>query len=172
MHLDGARFFNGITALGCAETDLAGLADTVSVCLSKGLGAPAGSVLVGPADLIASARRWRKMLGGGMRQSGVLAAAGLYALEHNVERLTEDHARAQTLAETLRGLDAGDVQQATNMVFFTPRDGANDSLRERLAEQSVIIGGGATGAIRLVLHKDISEAPFEVLLKALREIYG
>lgn len=107
VHLDGARFFNAVTALGCPETDLAGLADTVSVCLSKGLGTPAGSVLVGPADLIARARRWRKMLGGGMRQAGVLAAAGLYALEHNTARLAEDHARAEELAGVLRGLGAG-----------------------------------------------------------------
>lgn len=118
VHLDGARFFNATVALGCAETELAGLMDTISVCLSKGLGAPAGSVLAGPGDLIARARRWRKMLGGGMRQAGVLAAAGLYALDRNVARLAEDHARAGELAGELRSLGAGEVSQATNMIIM------------------------------------------------------
>ena len=172
VHLDGARFFNAITALGCSETDLAGLADTVSVCLSKGLGTPAGSVLVGPADLIARARRWRKMLGGGMRQSGVLAAAALHALEHNVARLAEDHGRAEALAAELRRLGAGEVQQATNMVFFTPRDGLHAEMRGRLSEQGVIIGGGDSGAIRLVLHKDVDETGFDRLLGGLSEVFG
>lgn len=158
VHLDGARFFNAITALGCAETDLARMADTVSVCLSKGLGTPAGSVLVGPQDLIARARRWRKMLGGGMRQAGVLAAAGLYALEHNVARLAEDHARAAELAARLRRLGAGAVTQATNMVFFAPADGRNDELRAHLAAAGAVIGGGSSGAIRMVLHKDVDDA--------------
>ncbi len=172
VHLDGARFFNAITALGCVETDLAGLTDTVSVCLSKGLGTPAGSVLVGPADLIARARRWRKMLGGGMRQAGVLAAAGLYALEHNAERLAEDHARAVDLAGVLRGLGAGDVSQATNMVFFTPADGRNDDLRAHLAAEGVVIGGGSSGAIRLVLHKDTGDDALSRAVQGLQRFYG
>ncbi|WP_052254155.1 low-specificity L-threonine aldolase [Leisingera sp. ANG-S5] len=172
VHLDGARFFNAITALGCAETDLAGLTDTVSVCLSKGLGTPAGSVLVGPADLIAKARRWRKMLGGGMRQAGVLAAAGLYALEHNAGRLAEDHARAAELAGVLRGLGAGDVSQATNMVFFTPGDGGNDDLRAHLAAEGLVIGGGNSGAIRMVLHKNVDDAALAQMVQGLRRFYG
>ncbi|WP_052269497.1 low-specificity L-threonine aldolase [Leisingera sp. ANG-M6] len=172
VHLDGARFFNAITALGCSETDLAGLADTVSVCLSKGLGTPAGSVLVGPADLIAKARRWRKMLGGGMRQAGVLAAAGLYALEHNAGRLAEDHARAADLAGVLRGLGAGDVSQATNMVFFTPGDGRNDDLRMHLAAEGLVIGGGSSGAIRMVLHKNVDDAALAQMVQGLRRFYG
>lgn len=172
VHLDGARFFNAITALGCSETDLPGLADTVSVCLSKGLGTPAGSVLVGPADLIAKARRWRKMLGGGMRQAGVLAAAGLYALEHNAGRLAEDHARAADLAGELRGLGAGDVSQATNMVFFTPGDRRNDDLRAHLAAEGVVIGGGSSGAIRMVLHKDVDDGALGRAVQGLRRFYG
>lgn len=172
VHLDGARFFNAVTALGCSETDLAGLADTVSVCLSKGLGTPAGSVLVGPADLIAKARRWRKMLGGGMRQAGVLAAAGLYALEHNAGRLAEDHARAADLAGVLRGLGAGDVSQATNMVFFTPGDGGNDDLRAHLAAEGLVIGGGNSGAIRMVLHKNVDDAALAQMVQGLRRFYG
>lgn len=172
VHLDGARFFNAVTALGCTETDLAGLADTVSVCLSKGLGTPAGSVLAGPADLIAKARRWRKMLGGGMRQAGVLAAAGLYALEHNAGRLAEDHARAAELARVLRDLGTGEVAQATNMVFFTPADGRNDDLRAHLAAEGVAIGGSSSGAIRLVLHKDVEDAALAHALQGLKSFYA
>ena len=172
VHLDGARFFNAITALGCSEADLAGLTDTVSICLSKGLGAPAGSVLAGPADLIARARRWRKMLGGGMRQAGVLAAAGLYALEHNAARLAEDHARAAELAGVLRGLGAGEVSQATNMVFFTPGDGRNDDLRAHLASEGVVIGGGSSGAIRMVLHKDADGNGLGRAVQGLKSFYG
>lgn len=170
VHLDGARFFNAITDLGCEPVDLAGLADTVSVCLSKGLGTPAGSVLVGPADLIARARRARKMLGGGMRQSGVLAAAGLYALEHNVARLAEDHARAEHLATALRGLDAGHVSQATNMVFLTPPAGIHDPLRAFLAAWGVRIGGG-NGPIRMVVHKDVDDAALEVATRAFTAFF-
>ncbi len=172
VHLDGARFFNAVSALGCSEEDLAGLADTVSICLSKGLGAPVGSVLTGPHDLISRARRWRKMLGGGMRQAGVLAAAGLYALEHNVQRLSEDHARAEALAGALRGLGAGEVSQATNMVFFTPPGGRNLELKSHLAADGVVIAAGASGMIRMVLHKDADDAALEAALTSLMRFYG
>ncbi|UWQ90828.1 low-specificity L-threonine aldolase [Rhodobacteraceae bacterium M382] len=172
VHLDGARFFNAIAQLGCRETELAGLVDTVSICLSKGLGTPAGSVLVGPQDLIAQARRWRKMLGGGMRQAGVLAAAGLYALKHNVEGLSEDHARADRIAQTLRELKVGTVTQATNMVFFTPTDGTNDPLRAQLAKQGVVLGGGSNGAIRMVFHKDIDDVAMERVEDGLRAFFA
>lgn len=172
VHLDGARFFNGIAALGCAEGDLAAIPDTLSICLSKGLGTPAGSVLVGPKDLVAGARRWRKMLGGGMRQAGILAAAGLYALEHNVARLGEDHARAAALAAVLRALGAGEVTQASNMVFFTPQDGRNAALQAHLAESGVVIGAGDSGPIRLVLHRDVSEAGLDLVTEALQRFYG
>lgn len=172
VHLDGARFFNAIAALGCSEADLAGLADTVSICLSKGLGAPVGSVLAGPADLISRARRWRKMLGGGMRQAGVLAAAGLYALEHNAGRLAEDHARAEALAAALRETGAGEVSQATNMVFFTPLNGGNADLRSHLAGDGVVIAAGDSGPIRMVLHKDADDAGLEAALASLKSFYG
>ena len=171
VHLDGARYFNAITALGCGDGDLAELADSVSLCLSKGLGTPAGSVLTGPADLIARARRYRKMLGGGMRQAGVLAAAGLYALERNVERLAEDHAKAKGLAEAFSNLEAGKVQQNTNMVFFAPGDGRNDALRDHLAAAGIVIGGGSTGAIRLVMHKDIDGDTLDRIIAELRAFY-
>lgn len=172
VHLDGARVFNAVTALGCELTDIAGRFDSVSICLSKGLGAPVGSVLVGPTEIIVRARRLRKMVGGGMRQAGVLAAAGLYALEHNVTRLAEDHARAAELAETLRGLGAGTVAHNTNMVFFTPEAGNNAALGAALAEAGVVISAGGSGAIRMVLHKDVTSEGFEATLAALRSHYG
>ena len=172
VHLDGARFFNAVTALGCAEQDLSGLVDTVSLCLSKGLGTPAGSVLTGPSDLMNRARRYRKMLGGGMRQSGVLAAAGLYALEHNVERLADDHRRAARLAAMLEEAGAGLVEQSTNMVFLTPRDGLNDAFRAHMAGCGVVVGGGSTGAIRLVLHKDIDDPAIEDVLAGMLDFFA
>lgn len=172
VHLDGARFFNGIAELGCSESDLAAIPDTISICLSKGLGTPAGSVLVGPKDLVARARRWRKMLGGGMRQSGLLAAAGLYALDHNVARLGEDHAKAEALAKVLGALGAGRVTQASNMVFFTPQDGRNAALQAHLAENGVVIGAGDSGPIRLVLHCDVSEAGIDLVTESLQQFYS
>ena len=172
VHLDGARLFNAVTALGCAEHDLSDLVDTVSLCLSKGLGTPAGSVLTGPSDLIERARRYRKMLGGGMRQSGILASAGLYALEHNVERLAEDHLRAARLAAVLEEVGAGVVEQATNMVFLTPRDGLNDAFRAHMAGCGVVVGGGSIGSIRMVLHKDIDDLGIEGILAGILDFFG
>ena len=146
--------------------------DSVSVCLSKGLGTPAGSVLVGPQDIIDRARRYRKMLGGGMRQAGVLAAAGIFALNHNVDRLNEDHQRAEELAKTLSELEAGKISQATNMVFFTPSDGLNDQLRAHMEQAGIVLGGGSTGAIRFVLHKDIDDAALKSVTTELRRFFG
>ncbi|MCB2117625.1 MAG: low-specificity L-threonine aldolase [Rhodobacteraceae bacterium] len=171
VHLDGARFFNAVTALGCAPGDLAGIADTVSVCLSKGLGAPVGSVLVGPKDLIARARRHRKMLGGGMRQAGVLAAAGRHALAHNIAGLAADHTRARTLAAALTALGAGRVRQATNMVFFAPDAGDAAALKPALARRGVLIGGPAP-ELRFVLHRDIGDDALDLAIAAFRDHYG
>lgn len=168
VHLDGARYFNAVTDLGCGDQALATLFDTVSVCLSKGLGAPVGSVLVGSRDVIDTARRWRKMLGGGTRQVGVLAAAGLHALEHNVSRLAEDHARAERLAAALR--DYGDVQQATNMVFFTPVGGANSEMLKQLAHRGVHLTGYDT--TRLVLHKDVTDETLDTAIDAFHDVLG
>lgn len=162
LHLDGARFFNAITALNCSETDLADPFDTVSVCLSKGLGAPVGSVLLGPVDLLAKARRMRKMLGGGMRQAGVLAAAGLYALEHNVAHLGEDHARAETLAAHLTTLDIGTVSHATNMVFLTPGAGVDLS---PLAAHGIRISAPEP-SLRMVMHRSLDDRGFAAIIAA------
>lgn len=169
LHLDGARFFNGVEALGCSETDMAGLFDTISICLSKGLGAPVGSVLVGPRHLIKSARRWRKMLGGGMRQSGMLAAAGLHALERNVERLSEDRLRAERLAQVLS--EYGVAVQATNMIYFTPAGGLSKAKIQHMAERGILLSG-ATGTTRLVIHKDVTDEGLSAAIAAFEAIFG
>lgn len=170
-HLDGARFFNAVTAIGCDAVDLSSLTDTVSVCMSKGLGAPVGSVLVGPKDLIAKARRSRKMLGGGMRQAGVLAAGALHALEHHAPVLNEDHARAEAFAASLRALDIGEVDQRTNMVFFTPSSADVPGLVSHLAGRGVRIGGQAP-TIRLVVHRDAPDDALSAALSGISEFYG
>jgi threonine aldolase len=146
-HLDGARIFNAAVKLDTNVKHLCRGFDSVSSCLSKGLGAPAGTMLLGSKDLVARAKRARKMLGGAMRQAGVLAAAGLYALEHNVERLAEDHANAERLA---KGIGAAAPQ--SNMVFFESKPG----LVEHLAKQGVIVLPGAR--LRLVTHLDVDAA--------------
>lgn len=179
VHLDGARFFNAVTALGISPQALAETADTVSICLSKGLGAPVGSVLAGDAQTIRKAHRLRKALGGGMRQAGVFAAAGLVAVERNIERLTEDHARAATLRTALRAMggyrapepeqDGGGI--ATNMAFVTPEDGDPDRLRAHMAEHGVRIGGQSP-TIRLVLHRDVDDAGLERVIDAFRAYPG
>ena len=168
VHLDGARYFNAVTALNCGEAALADMFDTVSICLSKGLGAPVGSVLVGPRELIDKARRWRKMLGGGTRQAGVLAAAGLYALEHNVARLAEDHANAAAVADALRPLGA--VDQATNMIFFTPEGGVTPDLQAHMAAHGVTLSG-ATGTTRLVLHKDVTSDGVQAVIEGFERFW-
>ncbi len=156
-HLDGARIFNAAVKLGLPVKDLCRGFDSVSSCLSKGLGAPAGTMLLGSRDFISRARRARKMLGGVMRQAGVLAAAGLYALEHNVERLAEDHANAERLAQ---GIGAAAPQ--SNMVFFDSAPG----LAEHLAKHGVIVLPGAR--LRLVTHLDVDAAGIERAIAAFR----
>lgn len=172
LHLDGARLFNAATALGCDAGEVTAPFDTVSVCLSKGLGAPVGSVLLGPAEFIARARRWRKMLGGGLRQVGVLAAAGLHALEHNVAGLAADHERAEALAGTLRSFGAGAVEQNSNMVFFTPDSPVNAQLGAHLAARGVLIAAGEAGPIRMVLHRDVTDEALLAVQSGFAEFYG
>jgi threonine aldolase len=152
-HLDGARIFNAAVKIRLPVAELCDGFDTVSVCLSKGLGAPAGTVLVGRRDVIERAHRIRKLLGGGMRQAGLLAAAGLYALEHNVDRLAEDHANAERLARGLAafGLDVEPVQ--TNMVFVSVPEDRVDALKRHLDAHSVKALVGQH--MRLVTHLDV-----------------
>ena len=173
LHLDGARLWNAAVATSVRPAEIARGFDTVSVCLSKGLGAPVGSVLVGRADLIEEGRRWRKMLGGGMRQAGIIAAAGRHAVEHHIGRLAEDHEHARLLAEGLAAVDGIKVAaQNTNMVFVdrpeprTTVEGLweSDSFAETLSAHGVRVSGGAQ--IRLVCHLDISRDDIDTVISA------
>jgi threonine aldolase len=173
-HLDGARLFNAAVALGGdARANARAIAahfDSVSVCFSKGLGAPVGSALVGSKDFIARAHRWRKMLGGGMRQAGVLAAAASHALQHHIDRLAEDHALAARLAEGIGGIDGLDVvQPQSNIVFATARDGRGPALLEHLRVQGVL-ATGLTG-LRFVTHLDVDRAGVERAIAAVRGFF-
>jgi threonine aldolase len=184
VHLDGARVFNAAIALGRSPVEFTRSADSVMVCLSKGLGAPIGSVLCGNRDFIHSARRTRKLVGGGMRQVGILAAAGLYALDHHVERLVQDHENALQLAAGIAEINGLTCRQAeapptawTNLVYITV-DGAAagnpaltaSALVERLRKHGVLsIPLGSEGnQIRMVTHLDVGAADIEVALEALR----
>lgn len=160
LHLDGARLFNALIAKGQSPMEMGGLFDTISVCLSKGLGAPVGSVLLGPKDFIHKARRVRKLFGGGMRQAGSLAAAASYALEHHVERLSEDHQHARMLGETLQQLPwvARVLPVETNILIFevtAPQTAAG--IVASLKENGVLAYAIAPMQVRLVTHLDISE---------------
>jgi len=159
LHCDGARLWNAAIATGISLATWASPCTTVMVCLSKGLGAPIGSLLVGPKDIITEARRWRKMLGGGMRQSGILAAAGLYALDHHLDRIVEDHHRAHTFATAISDdfelmLDP----PPTNIVLFRSRYGVDsEQLRVQLASRGVLLSSGAPGWLRAVFHLDVHD---------------
>jgi threonine aldolase len=176
-HLDGARMFNAAVALGgdpkAGARAIAGHFDTVSVCFSKGLGAPVGSALVGPHELVQRAHRWRKMLGGGMRQSGVLAAAALHALDHHVDRLADDHALAQRLADGLVGLPGLAVEPPqTNIVFADVQGARAAGLMEHLRARGVLATGSAIGQVRrlrFVTHLDVDAAGVDRAIAAVRE---
>jgi len=156
-HLDGARLFNAAVASGVTAGALTRGFDSVSVCLSKGLGAPAGTVLVGGAELINEAKRWRKVLGGGMRQVGVLAAACLYALDHHVERLAQDHENAAALARGLGGIAELQVEGPyTNMLFVRVPPEKAVALQSHLRERGIVVGVAAR--TRLVTHLDVDAA--------------
>ena len=168
-HLDGARLFNAAVKMKLEARALVKDFDSVSVCLSKGLGAPVGSVLVGSRDLIREARRWRKVLGGGMRQAGVLAAAGLYALEHHVARLAEDHVNALALAEGLRGLPGLEVEAPqTNIVWMDVAPPLAGRLVAALAQQGVLATGNSR--VRFVTHLDVTAAEVVRAIAAVRTI--
>lgn len=163
-HLDGARLFNAVVKLGVEAQDICQHFDSVSICLSKGLGCPIGSVLVGDAELIQGARRLRKMLGGGMRQAGVIAASGIYALQHHVQRLAEDHAHAARLGEAVKELKqirlASPVE--TNMVMLDPASVDISALAAYLKDRGILLTGP-----RLVTHLDISSADIDSIIEAL-----
>lgn len=158
-HLDGARLFNAAVACGVPAREIARHFDSVSVCFSKGLGAPVGSVLVGTQALIEKARRWRKVCGGGWRQAGMLAAACLHALDHHVARLAEDHARAARLAAALAGIDGITLLgQHTNMVFIDVPAERLRALDAHLRAAGVRISIGYLPTLRLVTHLDVDDA--------------
>jgi threonine aldolase len=165
MHLDGARLWNAHVATGTPLARLARGFDTVSVCLSKGLGAPVGSVLASSAERIAEARVWRKRYGAGMRQVGILAAAGLYAIEHHVSRLAEDHARAQRLADALGGVPAA---VDTNIVVLTVDDAAEVAVQA--AQDGVLVSALGPRFMRLVTHLDIDDDGIDHAIEVLRPL--
>ncbi|WP_435947735.1 low-specificity L-threonine aldolase [Dryocola sp. BD586] len=156
LHVDGARIFNAVVAYGCRLEEVARYCDSFTICLSKGLGTPVGSLLVGSQDYIKRALRWRKMVGGGMRQAGILAAAGLYALKNNVQRLQEDHDNARWLAGELREIGVDVTRQDTNMVFVRVPAEQTESLGKFMRERGVFISAGPV--TRLVTHLDVSRA--------------
>ncbi|ACZ19756.1 Threonine aldolase [Thermanaerovibrio acidaminovorans DSM 6589] len=158
VHLDGARLFNAALAVGCSPSDYGAVADSIMVCLSKGLGAPMGSLLCGPADFVREARHWRKRVGGGLRQAGVVAAAGIVALGQ-WGRLEEDHRKAQLLADMLEegGLGVQRVPCPTNMVYLElPPHVRREEFVSNLARQGVLVSPSPDGRIRLVTHRDVS----------------
>lgn len=170
LHLDGARLFNASVATQTSIADLCAPFDSVSICFSKGLGAPIGSVLVGSANFIQRAKRWRKMLGGGMRQAGIMAAAMSYALDHHVARLAEDHVNAQRLAEGLSDIEGLYVEPAqTNMVyvnFASPEHAQRVS--QQLMQQGILTA--TSQRMRLVTHLDIDAAAIERVISAFSTI--
>lgn len=173
LHLDGARLFNAAVKQNVPARDITRHFDSVSVCLSKGLGAPVGSVLCGSQSFIEEARKWRKMVGGGMRQAGILATAGLYALENNVERLALDHEHAAILTEGLCQFDRMEVARdpaQTNMAFFSMAPEEAKKMADFLAENNILVSPGRT--TRLVTHLDISCEDIAFTLKKIDEFFG
>lgn len=162
LHVDGARIFNAVVEYGCELREITQYCDSFTICLSKGLGTPVGSLLVGSHDYIKRATRWRKMTGGGMRQAGILAAAGLYALKHNVARLREDHDNAAWLAAQLKEIGADVMRHDTNMLFVRVGEENAAALGEHLRAQDILIN--ASPVVRLVTHLDVSREQLEQLV--------
>lgn len=169
-HLDGARLCNAMVKLGATEREMTAGFDSVSLCLSKGLGAPAGTLLLGSRDFIRLAHRWRKALGGGLRQAGVLAAAGLYALENNITRLGEDHDNAAHFAAGLRELDLVPEEVQTNMVFVDISEAHVAPLAEHLRNAGVI--ATISTHTRFVTHMDVEREDIDTVLDALRRYFA
>jgi threonine aldolase len=170
-HLDGARICNAAVKQGISLRDAVKGFDTVSVCLSKGLGAPVGSLLLGPKAFIEQGKRWRKMLGGGMRQAGVIAAAAHYALEHNVARLADDHANAARLAEGLRAIDGLTVDTPqTNIFYIHMNPAACDGLRAAMAREQIRATVGPH--TRLVTHLNVSADDVEKVIRVIAAYFS
>lgn len=170
LHLDGARVFNAVVSLGVNIQDISDCVDSMSICLSKGLGAPVGSLLVGSKDLIQKARRYRKMLGGGLRQAGYLAAAGSYALDHHIKDLENDHMNAKRLSNALKEIkEVNVVSNNTNMLFIEVDKKDEENLVTFLKEKNILISG--YGQLRLVTHRDISEEDIDIVINAFQEFF-
>ncbi len=173
LHMDGARLFNAALASGMSVREIAAFTDSVSFCLSKGLGAPVGSCLCGSREFIAEARHIRKMLGGGMRQAGIIAAAGIWALENNVERLAEDHAGAKKIAEALAGrswaeIDSADVE--TNIIYFRTTGQDSKSVVRMLASAGILGGADGPGKVRLVTSLAVSSEDIDEICGIISEL--
>jgi threonine aldolase len=177
LHLDGARLFNASVETGIDVETYCETADSVMICLSKGLGAPVGSVLMGSTSFIERARRFRKVLGGAMRQAGILAAAGLYALDHNIDRLREDHENARRLAEALNALDGLSVdleRTQTNIIAVEVSESAPWSateIQEAMAERSILFLAMGPSRLRLVTNLDVSRDGIDAAIAALQDLW-
>jgi threonine aldolase len=174
VHLDGARIFNAATALEVHVSDLVRDVDSVMFCLSKGLCAPVGSMVCGSADFIAEARRARKVVGGGMRQAGIVAAAGIFSLEHLTDRLVQDHVRAKHLAEGLArspGIEVAPV--TTNILYFQIREDVPkppQQVKSELAQRGVLVNSRGGGRFRAVTHHGIDDAAIERAIEAIATV--
>jgi threonine aldolase len=177
VHLDGARLWNASVASGIKPQEYAQWADSVSVCLSKGLGAPIGSLVAGTTTFVDRVHRFRKMFGGGMRQVGIIAAAGIYALDHHIERLKEDHQNAKRLAlglKEIRGISIDLEEVETNILIFDVAGTGMTPLQvyDAMKKEGVLIHASGKTQIRLVTHLDVSKEDIEVALKAFRKVLG
>jgi len=171
-HLDGARLFNAVIGSGVDPARMVRGFDTISICLSKGLGAPVGSVLVGDLETISKSRWWRKTFGGGMRQSGILAAAGIYALENNIERLSEDHIRASRLAEAISGMNSFSVELEavhSNMVYVQCNEDGAKEVASRLASRGVDVSEETDSIVRAVTHLHITDQDVDRAIEAFED---
>ena len=172
--MDGARLFNAVVASGTDPARIVRDYDSVSICLSKGLGAPVGSILVGSSEFIAEAHRWRKMFGGGMRQAGIIAAAGIYALENNIERLVEDHGRAQRFAESINQMKDFSVNLdavQTNMVYVELISGQDaKDIVSKLADKGVDLLDISPKSLRAVFHLHVTDEDIDVAIEAFRAL--
>jgi threonine aldolase len=176
VHLDGARLWNASIAMGIKPQKYAQWADSVSVCISKGLGAPVGSLVAGSATFIDRVHRFRKMFGGGMRQAGILAAAGIYALDHHLARLKEDHNNAHRLAlglSELKGISLNPEETETNIIIFTLTNRKMTALQaaEALKKRGILIQAVNPTQIRLVTHLDVTAADIEQALAAFKAFF-
>lgn len=173
LHLDGARVFNALAENGVSPSEYGAQFDSISICLSKGLGAPVGSVLIGSGEFIHKARRVRKVFGGGMRQAGIIAAGGLYALKNNVKRLKEDHAHAKQLATCLKQLNWVEkvLPVETNIVVICIKDASKQSyILGKLKEKDILAVGFGNGMIRMVTHLDITPEKIKTCIQLLQKV--